>query len=270
MIVQPDFLEHWKTRQLIELTGDESAPLAVIRLWAHCQHNRRCSFPDMTPVQLASICHWNNRKPACHVALVRCGFIEKLTPKGFAAHQWDQHNAQLIQKWHAGEKGGRPPKSKNANESGQNEKPTDNRPLTGTKPDKTRPDQTRSEKIDKTSPDKTDQTPAIASSTPKSDSPPMVRMDSVPKVIGTDGGTDGLVAGIASNLRALPFRTPTEAEVTAYLDMQFNGAKQYAKPFLKAMNKSHWKDRNGQPVQNWQAMAKEYASAAARNQINQT
>lgn len=41
MIVQPDFPEHWKTRLLVKITGDKSAPLAVIRLWAHCQHSKR-------------------------------------------------------------------------------------------------------------------------------------------------------------------------------------------------------------------------------------
>jgi hypothetical protein len=31
MIVQPDFPEHWKTRALLEITNDESAPMAVFR-----------------------------------------------------------------------------------------------------------------------------------------------------------------------------------------------------------------------------------------------
>jgi hypothetical protein len=270
MIVQPNFLEHWKTRLLVKITKDPVAPLAVIRLWAHCQHSKRNEFPEMTPAQLASICHWEIRKPACHVAMIKAGFVDKLTPKGFAAHQWNEHNAQLIQKWHAGEKGGRPPKSENANELGQNEKPTDNRPITGTKPDKTRPDQTKSDMIEETKPNQTEQTPAVAAFTPKCDSPPAVRTDSdSSKVFGSDGRADGLTEGLASKMRVLPFRKPTELEVTTYLDMQFNGARQYAKPFLKAMNKSHWKDRKGQPVQDWKAMAKEYANAAARNQINQ-
>ena len=190
--------------------------------------------------------------------------MDKLTPKGFAAHQWNEHNAQLIQKWHAGEKGGRPPKSENANELGQNEKPTDNRPITGTKPDKTRPDQTRSEKIEKTSPDKTDQTTPIASPTFKSDLPPMVRTDSdSSKVIGSDGRLDGLTKGLASNFRALPFGIPTEAEVQSHLKLQFMGAEKYAAPFLKAMQKSHWTDKEGKPVQSWQNMAKAYANASA-------
>lgn len=146
MIVQPDFPEHWKTRLLVEITKDESSPLAVIRLWAHCQHSRRSEFPEMTKEQLASVCRWNDRKPPCNVALVKAGFVEKLRPKGFAAHQWSEHNAQLLQKWAAGQKGGRPPTAEKANETGLSEKPTDNRPLTGTKPDESRLDERREDK----------------------------------------------------------------------------------------------------------------------------
>src|SRR5690242_5543723 len=90
MIVHPDFPEHWKTRLLIAITGDESAPMAVLRLWAHCQHSRQSHFPTMTGAQLASICHWGDRKPACHTALIKAGFVDKLSPKGFAAHEWNE------------------------------------------------------------------------------------------------------------------------------------------------------------------------------------
>ena len=271
MIVQPDFPEHWKTQLLEKITGDESAPMAVLCLWAHCQHNRRWKFPDMTPAQLASICYWKDRKPPCHIALTQAGFVDKLIPKGFAAHQWDEHNAQLIQKWHAGEKGGRPPKGEEANKDKPNEKSTDNRPTTGPEPDKTRPDQIRPDRPDQTRPDQTDQTPAVVPLTPKPDSPPTGRTDSDlgSFKVGSDGWTDGLTEGLASKMRALPFPKPTEQTVFTYLNCLFRGAGQYAKPFLKAMTKSHWRDRKGQPVQDWKAMAKEYANAAARNQINQ-
>jgi hypothetical protein len=115
MIVQPDFLDHWKTRRLVEITNDESAPLAVLRLWAYCQTSRRWEFPDMTPAQLAAICRWASRKPACHIALVKVRFVDRLK-KGFAAHDWEVVNAQLIQKWNCGRKGGRPAKPKTESE----------------------------------------------------------------------------------------------------------------------------------------------------------
>jgi hypothetical protein len=162
MIVQPDFPEHWKTRGLVKLTGDESSPMCVIRLWAHCQHSRRALFPEMTPSQLASICRWGDRKPACHVAMVKAGFVDKLKPKGFAAHEWNDHNRQLLQKWEAGARGGRPAgenseKFSKIPENSQlllsdhqsdqhgktegSEKPTGNRDETRSdRPDQTRPD----------------------------------------------------------------------------------------------------------------------------------
>lgn len=272
MIVQPNFPEHWKTRLLIQITKDESSPLCVLRLWSHCQNSRRDKFPDMTPAQLASVCHWNDRKPACHVALVRAGFVEKLSPKGFAAHQWAEHNAQLLQKWQAGQKGGRPPTHENANENKASEKPTDNRPLTGTKPDKTRPDQTRPDSIDQTSPDQTASPP----SAPTSFAELRARLDAggdgldsvkAFEVDGKEGGKDGqsaieaVAAGIAKKL-APRCGVPSLSEVKTHLTCCFAGAADYADAFYKAMEKSHWQDKTGQPINDWKAMAKRYASTA--------
>jgi hypothetical protein len=136
MIVKPEFSEHWKTRLLAEITKDESAPLCVIRLWAHCQTSRRWEFPDMTPETLAAICRWGKRKPACHVALVKTRFVDRLK-KGFAAHGWHEVNAQLIQKWDSGKKGGRPPKPKTESEPAETGRL---QPDTRTETDKTRQD----------------------------------------------------------------------------------------------------------------------------------
>ena len=109
MIVKTDFLDHWKTQLLIQTTKDESAPLAILRGWAYCQLSRRWQFPEMTGAQLAAVCRWGKRKPACHVALLKAGFVERCE-SGFAFHDWEKENAQLVQKWKCGQKGGRPPK----------------------------------------------------------------------------------------------------------------------------------------------------------------
>jgi hypothetical protein len=260
MIVQPNFPEHWKTRRLVEIASDESAPLAVIRLWAHCQHSKRHQFSDMTPAQLASICRWGSRKPACHVALTKAGFVDRLKPKGFAAHQWNEHNAQLIQKWHAGEKGGRPPKSENTNELGQNEEPDDNRPITGTKPDKTRPDQTKSEMIKETKPN---QTPSNAPPQPDNQTASISSRD----LSGSFKAQMEIMrpaSGIAASKTALSFLVPSLVEVEDLLRLCFKGADKYAEPFLKAMTKSQWRHEDGTLVQNWRAMARAYAEGAAR------
>ena len=266
MIVQPDFCEHWKTRLLVEITGDESAPMAVLRLWAHCQHSRRCQFPDMTPPQLASICRWGSRKPACHAALVKAGFVEKLTPTGFMAHQWDEHNAQLLQKWRAGEKGGRPPLAENPNKTEDSGKPTGNRPITGTKPDQIRSDQTRSDRSERPDQTRPDGQPPSHAPGPSPPSPleDSDRMDSKDQSFGS-GGLDGLVATLAKKMTPR-IGTPTREEVHQYLRLAFNGAEQYADPFYDAMEKQHWLDRNRKPLTNWQSMAKSYASKAYLSQ----
>jgi hypothetical protein len=141
MIVKPDFLDHWKTRLLIQITGDESAPLAVLRGWAYCQLSRRWKFPKMSPAQLAAVCHWGDRKPECHKALLEAGFLDNVKV-GFNFHSWHIENAQLIQKWDCGKKGGRPKHKMKptANRPVFNKgKPDGYRSVAGRKP--TRPDQ---------------------------------------------------------------------------------------------------------------------------------
>lgn len=277
MIIAPSFPEHWKTRLLIELTSDESAPMAVIRLWCHCQNSRRDKFPDMTPAQLASICRWGDRKPACHVALIKAGFVDKLTPKGFAAHQWSEHNAQLLQKWQAGQKGGRTPASENPNETADSGKPTDNRPVTARVPDKSRVDQTRPDQIDKSRPVQTERTDAPVSLSPAvllqqlRDAANGGGKDGDCNALvlggGKDGGKDGVAAidGVASLIAqklTAKCGAPTIHQVRSYLASCFNGAVNYAEPFFAAMEKQHWQDKNRKPIADWRSMAKAYASKA--------
>lgn len=139
MIVTPEFLNHWQTRRLIEITKNGAAPLAVLRLWAFCQTSRRWEFPDMTADQLQAVCHWGDTKPACHIALVKAGYVDRLK-KGFAAHNWQIANKQLIQKWQCGMKGGR--KKKTESEPAETDRfEPGSRPPTESEP--TRQDQIR-------------------------------------------------------------------------------------------------------------------------------
>jgi hypothetical protein len=262
MIVTPSFFDHWKTRLLIQTTRDESAPLCLQRLWGYCQEARRHEFHEMTPAQLDSICHWGRRKPSCHVALIKSGFLEKLTPKGFAVHQWDEYNASLLQKWEAGKKGGRPAKNENANEIKENEKPDANRTLTGAKPiDQTRPDQIdRSERTDPTGSNS-----AIGRSSKSDDSPAPPATDRTDSL--SKNGLDGLVGRmVGGSFRVTPFDKPSLDRVKNVLKCScWNGAEKYASAFLKAMDKQDWKDRTGQNIHDWKAAVKAYACSAERN-----
>lgn len=107
MIVDPDFLDHWKTRTLVALLdNDEMAPMYVIRLWGHCQTRRQCEFPNLSPTALKGICRFAGDSDLLDRALAETGFIARkgdvLTVVG-----WDEYNATLITAWTNGKRGGR-------------------------------------------------------------------------------------------------------------------------------------------------------------------
>lgn len=260
MIIQPDFLEHWKTRLLVEMTADESAPLAVIRLWAHCQNAKRGTFPDMTPAQLASICRWGNRKPACHITLIKCGFIEKLSPRGFKAHEWADHNRQLIQKWEAGKNGGRPRADENPNETEQTRKPTDNRPITGRELDRT----DGLELIDKIEKNRTDLKDAgNGGSSSGSD---LSAFGS-----GSVQSPEQLVGSIVRTFTASSYPEggePTQAQVENVMRSKCKDFTKCAAKWIKTMQARGWKDHQDKPVQHWQPLAEAFASAWECNDRN--
>lgn len=122
MIVEPDFLTHWKTQMLIEELGDKAAPLCVIALWAHCQQRRSSTFHNMAPNALKAICRYEGEASRLRSALERCGFLE-VRGEAVIVHEWAETNAKLIANWENGMKGGRPPKT-------SQQKPNDNPTIT--------------------------------------------------------------------------------------------------------------------------------------------
>ncbi len=110
MIVQPDFLDHWKTQLLVQLTGDKASPLLVLRLWAHCQQRRQWVFDNMTPQVLKAVCRWEGEPDQLQKALTDSGFIE-VNGSAVNVHEWAAVNASLVRSWQNGHKGGRPRKT---------------------------------------------------------------------------------------------------------------------------------------------------------------
>jgi hypothetical protein len=110
MIVDPDFLDHWKTTMLADTLSDPAAPLCVIRLWGHCQQRRAWKF-DIPPKGLKALCRFDGDADDLDQALQDSEFI---TRDGISIEVvgWDEHNATLIANWNNGKKGGRPPKNK--------------------------------------------------------------------------------------------------------------------------------------------------------------
>lgn len=107
MIVDPDFLGHWRTRMLADMLEDECAPIYIIRLWGHCQSRRGWVFDGMPVQATKAICHYQGDAKHFEKALIECGFLsrqgDRITVVG-----WDEHNATLIANWTNGKRGGRP------------------------------------------------------------------------------------------------------------------------------------------------------------------
>jgi hypothetical protein len=144
MIVEPDFLTHWKTQMLVGELDDPAAPLYVIALWAHCQQRRTAGFERLGDNALKAICRYPGDGAKLRAALEACGFIDR-TDTGFEVHGWDEVNAKLIANWTNGPKGGRPRKAVSVPAGETHGKPSGN-----PKPTQQNPQLTdREEKIDK-------------------------------------------------------------------------------------------------------------------------
>lgn len=122
MIVEPDFLDHWKTRLLVRLLGTEEAPIYVLRLWAHCQSRKTDRFTGWKPTVLASVCRWETDPQILWDAMLET-YMET-DGDAVIARGWAETNAGLISAWTNGKLGGRPKKQGKPTE----QKPTENRP----------------------------------------------------------------------------------------------------------------------------------------------
>ncbi len=110
MIVQPDFLDHWKVNALAARIGRLEAVTALIALWAHCQQRRTSHF-DFTALMLAGICRYHGGDPAVLMeTLLELRLIEPDAEGGYTVHEWAEVNSSLVHNWEAGQKGGRPKK----------------------------------------------------------------------------------------------------------------------------------------------------------------
>lgn len=112
MIVAIDFLDHWRTRLLVTLLGDdEFAPMYLLRLWAHCQSRKKWVFDDLPTAALKGICRYAGDAEKLESALLGSGFVGR-NGGALEAVGWSEYNATLIASWANGKTGGRPRGSK--------------------------------------------------------------------------------------------------------------------------------------------------------------
>lgn len=112
MIIEPDFLDHWKTKKLIRLLGRPDAPLFVIRLWAFCHQRKKWEFAGITDDHLEAALCWDGQNGQLLDSMKASGFLDG-NPLGYVAHGWADANHHLVNNWangRHGNKGGRPKK----------------------------------------------------------------------------------------------------------------------------------------------------------------
>jgi len=134
MIVETDFLNHWKTQMLIEELGDPASPCYLLRLWAHCQARKQYRFAadKLTPKILKGITRSPVDPQTLWDALLEVGFIDLHDDGTIEAHGFHDANSQLIANWQNGKKGGRPRKKKATPEKPiQNPSHTHSEPIEG-------------------------------------------------------------------------------------------------------------------------------------------
>lgn len=122
MIVETDFLDHWKTQLLRDTLGGDIAVLVVLRIWGHCQQRKAFRFA-FTPETIKAITRWPGPAEVLLPALCAAGFLVQEDEGLYYVHQWDVTNAFLVNAWTNGAKGGRPKAS--TEKSGASEPPAE-------------------------------------------------------------------------------------------------------------------------------------------------
>lgn len=125
MIVDPDFLDHWRTGMLADALGDPMAPIYVLRLWGHCQERKSDRFA-MPARGLKAQCRYPGDADTFEAALIEAKFIERDGDE-IRVFGWAEKNASLLAAWANGGRGGRPKKTET--------EPTENQRVSQREPD---------------------------------------------------------------------------------------------------------------------------------------
>lgn len=133
MIVDPDFIDHWRTRMLVDaLGGDEFAPFYLLRLWGHCQTRKGDRF-EIPAAGLKALCKATCDAALLESALIDAGYIAR-DGQAIEVLKWAEKNASLLAAWENGARGGRPTKKPNQNPRVTEEEPRQNPAVTQPKP----------------------------------------------------------------------------------------------------------------------------------------
>jgi len=105
MIVQSDFLGHWKVLALANQVGELAAVTALLSLWAHCEKRRAWEF-ELTPLMLAGMCKFTGDAQVLYDTMLALKLLDRCEqdPQWVQVHEWGKVNGALVCKW-VGHKG---------------------------------------------------------------------------------------------------------------------------------------------------------------------
>lgn len=95
MIVDPNFLDHWKVSTLRAILGrDKEAPIYILRLWSYCQSAKKSTMPYNANV-VAEICKFKGHPEAILDAMVQLKIIDVVDDTTLRVHEFDVYNKKL-------------------------------------------------------------------------------------------------------------------------------------------------------------------------------
>lgn len=107
MIVQTDFLDHWKTHLFKSIINQPDSVELILRLWGECQLRKKWEFENFDSFKLSVICRWKGDPAVLIEAFSESAYAYFLHDK-FIVHQWNEVNNYLVSAWKNGQNGGRP------------------------------------------------------------------------------------------------------------------------------------------------------------------
>jgi len=231
------------------MIGDAALWLPV-RLWCYCaEHQQNGDLSSYDPGELAGLLGYTGDAESMLTALIESGFLDT---NPLRVHDWLEHN-----QFHLANK----QRASNAAKA-RWAKATANPPHTLPKPE---------EKEEKRLEEKRGEERRIAPSNASSMLQQSAPQSGVVGEVDLSSRTDGVgsVYPIVSGLtRSLPsaIAKPTIQELRNHYGMEFDGAVKHAEGYLQAMEKSNWRDKDGNPIQDWRVHSKSWLSGVVRNQ----
>jgi hypothetical protein len=105
MIIQPEFLTHWKVQALSGAIGRAEALTSLLALFGHCQTSKSYVH-RFSPEKLPGICQYHGDPDHLLRTFLKLELLDLLDDGEYEVHGWAEKNASYKAAWANGAKGG--------------------------------------------------------------------------------------------------------------------------------------------------------------------